>query len=94
MIRYAIYDITTNGYVGHRTSCYDYNKSLPVHMITKNYPCVDYTDARLFVRKYDADKLLNVFNKMFPDRFMIREFLCYPRELNKDNGPKHEGLFQ
>lgn len=80
MIRYAIYDVATNGYVGHRTNCYDHSKSLPPHMITRNYPCVDYDCAKLYLRKSDAEKLLKTLNEEFYNRFSLKEFVCYPKE--------------
>lgn len=74
MIRYAIYDPVNDGYVGHRTTCHYYSRELPPYMITKNLPCVSEKEARLFLRKHDAERMVNKLGLSFE----IREFKCQP----------------
>ena len=75
-VRYAIYYGPIDGYVGYRTSCHDYSKTLPDYMITKNIPCVDFSAARLFVRKCDAEKLLDNLG----GKGLIKEVRCFSVE--------------
>ena len=76
MFRYAVYVPKLRGYVGHKTSAYNYSREIPEHMITRNLPLVSPEDSRLYLRESDAKRLAETVSSQTNLKTKVVVFEC------------------